>query len=40
MWVFYFLVWLQKHYAIVPRLTLVPKKESTPNAAETVGAIS
>src|SRR5260370_37476597 len=29
MWVFYFLVWLQKHYAIVPRLTLVPKKGST-----------
>jgi FADH2-dependent halogenase len=27
MWVFYLLVWLQKHYAIVPRLTLIPKKE-------------
>src|SRR5438093_12554135 len=27
MWVFYFLVWLQRHYAICPRLTLVPKKE-------------
>ena len=27
MWVFYFLVWLQKYYAIVPRLTLVPKRE-------------
>jgi flavin-dependent dehydrogenase len=27
MWVFYFLVWLQKYYAIGPRLTLVPKKE-------------
>src|SRR6266516_4705837 len=27
MWVFYFLVWVQKHYPIVPRLTLVPKKE-------------
>jgi geranylgeranyl reductase family protein len=25
MWVFYFLVWLQKRYAIVPRLTLVPQ---------------
>ena len=27
MWIFYFLVWLQKYYAVVPRLTLVPKKE-------------
>lgn len=26
MWVFYFLVWLQKRYAIVPRLTLVPPR--------------
>ncbi len=40
MWIFYFLVWLQKHYAIVPRLTLVPKKEDAPNPAETVGATS
>ena len=28
MWVFYFLVWLQRHYPIVPRLTLIPKKEA------------
>ncbi|HJT81460.1 MAG TPA: tryptophan 7-halogenase, partial [Chthoniobacterales bacterium] len=27
MWVFYFLVWLQRHYPIVPRLTLIPKKQ-------------
>jgi len=27
MWIFYFLVWLQKYYAVAPRLTLVPKKE-------------
>src|SRR6266704_3052511 len=27
MWVFYFLVWLQRHHPIAPRLTLVPKKE-------------
>jgi flavin-dependent dehydrogenase len=27
MWVFYFLVWLQRHYPIAPRLTLVPNKE-------------
>jgi flavin-dependent dehydrogenase len=29
MWVFYFLVWLQRHYPIVPRLTLIPKKQPT-----------
>jgi flavin-dependent dehydrogenase len=33
MWVFYFLVWLQRHYPIVPRLTLIPKKAE----AETMG---
>src|SRR6266581_2756190 len=27
MWVFYFLVWLQRHHPIAPRLTLVSKKE-------------
>ena len=27
MWVFYFLVWLQRHHPIAPTLTLVPKKE-------------
>jgi geranylgeranyl reductase family protein len=27
MWVFYFLVWLQKRYAIVPRLTLIPQTD-------------
>jgi flavin-dependent dehydrogenase len=37
MWVFYFLVWLQKHYPIVPRLTLVPKKEDAKVAAEAAG---
>ncbi len=39
MWVFYFLVWLQKHYAIVPRLTLVPKKEDA-ISTESAAAIS
>jgi 2-polyprenyl-6-methoxyphenol hydroxylase-like FAD-dependent oxidoreductase len=29
MWVFYFLVWLQRHYAIVPRLTLIPKQSAS-----------
>jgi flavin-dependent dehydrogenase len=36
--VFYFLVWLQRHHPIVPRLTLVPKKERAPARFETVGA--
>ena len=38
MWVFYFLVWLQRRYPIVPRLTLVPKKEKAPARFETVGS--
>ena len=38
--VFYFLVWLQKHYAIVPRLTLVPKKEAIQVAPEAVGVMT
>jgi Dehydrogenases (flavoproteins) len=36
MWVFYFLVWVQRHYPIVPRRTLVPpekKKSSAPTQA-------
>jgi FADH2-dependent halogenase len=40
MWVFYFLVWLQKRYPIVPRLTLVPKKEEVANPNEIVGVAS
>jgi flavin-dependent dehydrogenase len=28
MWVFYFLVWLQRRYPIVPRLTLIPPTEA------------
>jgi flavin-dependent dehydrogenase len=38
MWVFYFLVWLQRHYPIVPRRTLVPGKKESP-AVETIGAM-
>jgi geranylgeranyl reductase family protein len=38
--VFYLLVWLQRHYPIVPRLTLVPKKEKAPMPAETVGVVA
>ena len=32
MWVFYFLVWLQRHYPIVPRLTLIPKTQGSAGA--------
>jgi flavin-dependent dehydrogenase len=39
MWVFYFLVWLQRHHPIAPRLTLVPKKEEAPAGAEAASAI-
>jgi flavin-dependent dehydrogenase len=30
MWAFYFLVWLQRHYPVAPKLTLVPKKHTPP----------
>jgi FADH2-dependent halogenase len=32
--VFYFLVWLQRHHPIAPRLTLVPKKEEATTAPQ------
>ena len=37
--VFYFLVWLQRRYPIVPRRTLVPKKEESSLPIERVGAM-
>jgi len=37
--VFYFLVWLQRHYPIVPERTLVPKKQESSAPSETVGAM-
>ena len=41
MWVFYFLVWLQRHHPIAPKLTLVPKKhEEAPESPQTAGAVS
>src|SRR5215472_12638628 len=40
MWVFYFLVWLQRHHPIAPKLTLVPKKEEAPEAPQTAAVIS
>ena len=36
MWVFYFLVWLQRRYPVAPKLTLVPRKEEAPAPMETV----
>lgn len=36
MWVFYFLVWLQRHHPIAPTLTLVPKKAEAPVPAVEV----
>jgi geranylgeranyl reductase family protein len=39
MWVFYFLVWVQRHYPIVPRRTLVPEKRESPGSAQAVGAM-
>lgn len=38
MWVFYFLVWLQRHHPIAPRLTLVPSRDTSASAREPVGA--
>jgi len=40
MWVFYFLVWLQRHHPIAPRLTLVPKKQTSASSAQPVQAAS
>ena len=40
MWVFYFLVWLQGHHPIAPKLTLVPKKqEEAPGSTQTAGVV-
>jgi len=39
MWVFYFLVWLQRHHPIAPKLTLVPKKEEVPASPQTAGVV-
>jgi flavin-dependent dehydrogenase len=40
MWVFYFLVWLQRHYAIVPRLSLIPNKQAPIPAKATADPVS
>jgi hypothetical protein len=39
MWVFYFLIWVQRHYPIVPRRTLVPEKRESPASAQAIGAM-
>jgi hypothetical protein len=41
MWVFYFLVWLQRHHPIAPKLTLTPKKsEEAPESPQTASVVS
>jgi len=39
MWVFYFLVWVQRHYPIVPRRTLVPEKKESSAPTQAVDAM-
>jgi len=39
MWLFYFFVTVQRFLPLSPRLSLVPKKETSPRPAEPVGAI-
>jgi flavin-dependent dehydrogenase len=39
MWVFYFLVWLQRHHPIAPRLTLVPKQNTAAIPGQSVGVV-
>ncbi|HEU0209479.1 MAG TPA: NAD(P)/FAD-dependent oxidoreductase [Candidatus Udaeobacter sp.] len=38
MWVFYFLVWLQRHYPVAPKLTLVPKETPATMASARTAA--
>jgi hypothetical protein len=40
MWLFYFFVNAQRFLPLSPRLSLVPKKETSPRSTEPVGAIS
>ena len=39
MWLFYFFVNAQRFLPLSPRLSLVPKKETSPRPAEPIGAI-
>jgi hypothetical protein len=38
MWLFYFFVWVQRHFPIVPRLSLVPKQMASPSSADPIAA--
>ena len=41
MWVFYFLVWLQRRHPIAPKLTLVPREqEKAPESVQTTAVVS
>ena len=40
MWLFYFFVYMQRFFALSPRLTLVPKPQSLPTPDQAVGATS
>jgi flavin-dependent dehydrogenase len=40
MWLFYFFVYMQRFFALSPRLTLVPKTQSLPTPDQVVGATS
>src|SRR5216117_259020 len=39
MWVFYFLVWLQRHHPIAPKRTLVPKADEAVAPAQKAGVV-
>jgi flavin-dependent dehydrogenase len=38
MWLFYFFIWVQGHYPIVPRLSLVPKQTASPSSIDPIAA--
>jgi flavin-dependent dehydrogenase len=38
MWLFYFFVWVQRYFTIVPRLSLVPKQMASPRSVDSVAA--
>jgi len=40
MWLFYFFVYMQRFFALSPRLTLVPKPQNLPTPDQVVGATS
>jgi flavin-dependent dehydrogenase len=38
MWLFYFFVWVQRYFTIVPTLSLVPKQTASPRSVDPVAA--